>query len=97
MFKQAKHGAAMRHLPSGDQQINTAWIHAAFLAVALTSWLHLLLNNPADNPVRKGILRWRREVLLTPARLVHHARKTTLRCAPGSLLPAVLARIRALT
>lgn len=92
IFKQAKHGAALRHLPSGDRQINTAWVHAAFLAVALTSWMHLLL----DSRQRHGIRRWRREVLATPVRLVRHARTLTLRCAPGSLLPTVLARIRAL-
>lgn len=92
LFKQAKHGAALRHLPSGDHAVNTAWVMTAFLAVALTSWLHLLL----DHPTRTGITRWRRELINTPGRLVTHARTRTLRCPPGAVLPAVLARIRAL-
>jgi YD repeat-containing protein len=92
LFKQAKHGAALRHLPSGDPRVNNAWVHTAFLAVALISWLNLLL----DQPHRVGLIRWRRELLHTAARQVHHAGQTTLRCAPGSLLPTVLARIRAL-
>lgn len=92
LFKQAKHGAALRHLPSGDHAVNTAWVMTAFLAVALTRWLHLLL----DHTAHIGITRWRRELINTPGRLVTHARARTLRCPPGALLPAVLARIRAL-
>jgi YD repeat-containing protein len=91
-FKQAKHGAALRHLPSGDPRINRAWVHAAFLATALTAWLNLLLGGDA----RTGLIRWRRELLHTPGRLVRHAGRIVLRCPPGALLPAVLARIRAL-
>lgn len=92
LFKQAKHGAALRHLPSGDPAVNAAWVHAAFLAVALTSWLNQLL----DQPTRVGVTRWRRELINIPARLTRHARRIVLRCPPGSLLPAILARIRAL-
>lgn len=92
LFKQAKHGAALRHLPSGDHAVNTAWVMTAFLALALTRWLHLLL----DHTAHIGITRWRRELINTPARMVTHARTQTLRCPPGAILPAVLARIRAL-
>jgi hypothetical protein len=92
MFKQAKHGAALRHLPSGDPAINTAWVHAAFLAISITAWLNLVL----DSPRRIGLVRWRRELITTAARLVRHARRVHLRCASHSLLPAVLARIREL-
>lgn len=92
LFKQAKHGAALRHLPSGDPSVNTAWVHAAFLAVAITAWLNLAL----DASRRTGLIRWRRELINTPARLVHHTRRHTLRCTTNSLLPEVLARIRAL-
>lgn len=92
LFKQAKHGAALRHLPSGDPAVNTAWVHAAFLAVAFTAWLNLILQ-----PQRRvGIIRWRRELINLPARLVHHARRFTLRCTVASPLPEILARIRAL-
>ena len=92
LFKQAKHGAALRHLPSGDHSVNTAWVMTAFLAVTLTRWLHLLL----DHTAHIGITRWRRELINTPGRLVTHARARTLRCPPGTILPTVLARIRAL-
>jgi hypothetical protein len=92
LFKQAKHGAALRHLPSGDPAVNTAWVHAAFLAVALTGWLNMIIQ-----PVRRtGIIRWRRELINLPARLVQHARQSTLRCTVNSPLPEILARIRAL-
>jgi hypothetical protein len=67
-------------------------MHAAFLATALTGWLNLLLGGDA----RTGLIRWRRELRHTPGRLVRHAGRTMLRCPPGALLPAVLARIRAL-
>lgn len=92
LFKQAKHGAALRHLPSGDPAVNRAWVHGAFLAVALTSWLNLVLAQVS----RVGIIRWRRELINQPARLVRHARQAVLRCATSSTLPAVLARIREL-
>jgi hypothetical protein len=93
LFKQAKHGAALRHLPSGDPAVNTAWVHGAFLAVAITAWLNLVLDTSSR---RTGVIRWRRELINTPARLVHHARRFTLRCTVNSPLPEVLARIRAL-
>lgn len=92
LFKQAKHGAALRHLPSGDPSVNTAWVHAAFLAVAITAWLNIIVE-----PVRRlGVIRWRRELINIPARLVRHARLLTLRCAANSPLPEILARIRQL-
>jgi hypothetical protein len=48
-------------------------------------------------PVRRtGIIRWRRELINLPARLVQHARQSTLRCTVNSPLPEILARIRAL-
>ena len=90
LFKQAKHGAALRHLPSGDPALNAAWVHTAFLAVAITSWLNMLINQPT----RVGVIRWRRELIATPARLTRHAGRTVLRCAIGSLLPEILAKIR---
>lgn len=92
LFKQAKHGAALRHLPSGDPAVNRTWVHTALLAVAMTAWLNLLLAQAT----RIGITRWRRELINQPARLVRHARQATLRCATTSTLPEVLARIRRL-
>jgi hypothetical protein len=34
MFRDAKHGGALRHLPSGYPQINRAWMWGALLAAA---------------------------------------------------------------
>lgn len=96
-FKQAKHGAALRHLPSGDPAVNAVWVHAAALAVAFTAWLHLLLDCEQPGALqRRTLTTWRRELINIPARLVRHARTLTLRPAPDSLLPAVLARLRTL-
>ena len=42
IFRDSKHGAALRHLPSGYKEVNTAWMHAALLAVNMAAWLHEL-------------------------------------------------------
>jgi hypothetical protein len=34
VFRDAKHGAALRHLPSGDPQVNMAWMWGALLAAS---------------------------------------------------------------
>ena len=41
-IRDAKHGAALRHLPSGNRAVNTAWMWGALLAVNLSAWLHVL-------------------------------------------------------
>ena len=47
VFRDAKTGAAMRHLPSGYPQVNTAWMWSALLAVSIAGWLHQLTATPA--------------------------------------------------
>jgi hypothetical protein len=42
IFRDSKHGAALRHLPSGYREVNTAWMHAALLAANMAAWLHQL-------------------------------------------------------
>src|SRR5947208_9820143 len=42
MFRDAKIGAALRHLPSGYPQVNTAWMWGALLAATIAGWLHQL-------------------------------------------------------
>jgi hypothetical protein len=42
VFRDAKLGAALRHLPSGYPQVNTAWMWGALLAASITGWLHQL-------------------------------------------------------
>ena len=42
LFRDSKHGAALRHLPSGYAQVNTAWMWGALLAASMAGWLHQL-------------------------------------------------------
>src|SRR5712692_5194456 len=42
IFRDSKHGAALRHLPSGYPQVNTAWMWGALLAASMAAWLHQL-------------------------------------------------------
>jgi Transposase DDE domain group 1 len=106
VFRDAKHGAALRHLPSGYEQVNTAWMWGALLAATMAAWLHQLTGTLlADatligHGVRGGqamITTLRRRLIAIPARLVRHGRTITLRPPPGHwLLAEVLTRIRAL-
>lgn len=106
IFRDGKHGGALRHLPSGYPEINTAWMWGALLAVCLAGWMHELTCTTDRHGRQTGwgtrggkamIQTLRRRLIAVPAYLVHHARGITLRCAPGhDLLATVLARIRAL-
>jgi hypothetical protein len=94
-IREAKLGAALRKLPSGDHAINTVWMWAALLAGNLSTLLQALTG--IDNNGRAHAARLRRELLCVPGRLVRHERRLTLRLPPGDhLLPAVLTRIREL-
>ena len=107
MFRDAKHGAALRHLPSGHPEVNRAWMWGALLAATLTGWLHHLTARTAPDGalaghgVREGqamIATLRHRLIRVPARLIRHAGTLTVRLPPGhDLLAEVLARIRALS
>jgi hypothetical protein len=96
--RDAKHGAALRHMPSGDPVVNTVWMWSALLATALSAWLQELTGIDRGNGRgRRTIARLRRELIGVPGRVVHHARNIELRLPPGpQLLTIVLARLRAL-
>ena len=106
IFRDSKHGAALRHLPSGYPQVNLAWMWGALLAATMAAWLHQLTAITAGQDILAGhgvrggkamiaTLRWR--LIAVPGRLVRHARHLILRLPPGhSLLPEVLARLREL-
>jgi hypothetical protein len=108
IFRDGKHGAALRHLPSGHTQINTAWMWGALLATTLNAWLHHLTATTtgagaditAGHGTRGGkamIATLRHRLIRVPARLTDHARTLTLRLPPGhDLLAEILARLRAL-
>ena len=94
-IREAKLGAALRKLPSGDQAVNTVWMWAALLAGNLSVLLQALTG--IDQHGRAHAARLRHELLCVPARLVRHGRRLTLRLPPGDhLLPIVLTRIRQL-
>lgn len=106
VFRDGKHGAALRHLPSGYREVNLAWMWGALLAATMAGWMHQLTATErpdgtlAGHGVRAGkamiaTLRWR--LVRIPGRLIRHARGLTLRLPPGrSLLAEILARLRAL-
>jgi Transposase DDE domain group 1 len=106
LFRDTKHGAALRHLPSGHLPVNRAWMWGALLAATLTGWLHQLTatttgeGNLAGWGVRGGhamIATLRQRLIGIPGRLIRHAGTLTLRLPPGhDLLADILARIRAL-
>ncbi len=95
-IREAKLGAGLRHLPSGDPAVNAVWMWAALLAGALSVMLQSLTGLDAK-PYRARGARLRHELLRVPARVRRHARGLALRLPPGhQLLPEVLARLRAL-
>ncbi|MCA1670664.1 MAG: IS1380 family transposase [Actinobacteria bacterium] len=107
LFRDAKHGAALRHLPSGYPQVNTAWMWGALIATSIAGWLHQLTATP--DPDGGGLLGWgvregkamiatlRHRLICVPARLIRHAGRLILRLPPGhQLLDEVLTRLRAL-
>ena len=95
-IRDAKHGAALRHLPSANRTVNTIWMWAALLAVNLSAWLQELTGlDHGDGRGRAHLGTLRHRLLNVPARLVRHAGQATLRLPPGQhLLAHVLARLR---
>lgn len=95
-IRDAKHGAALRHLPSGDPAVNTAWMWGALLAVNLSAWLQELGGLDHGNGRGRAHLgRLRRELIRIPGRVIRHARRVTVRLPPGhNILAEVLARLR---
>ncbi|MDD4867407.1 MAG: transposase [Mycobacterium sp.] len=107
IFRDSKHGAALRHLPSGHQAVNTAWMWGALLAASIAGWCHQLtatitgVDILAGHGVRDGkamIATLRHRLIAIPARLVRHAGQLILRPAPGGreLLERILTILRAL-
>jgi len=106
VFRDSKLGAALRHLPSGYPEVNTAWMWGALLAATMAGWLHQLTatlgpdGGLAGHGVRDGkamIATLRHRLIRVPARLIRHAGQLLLRPPPGhGLLAEILARLRAL-
>jgi Transposase DDE domain group 1 len=106
IFRDAKHGAALRHLPSGYERVNRAWMWGALIATSLAGWLHQLTAIPDPGGrllgwgVRDGkamIATLRHRLLRVPARVIRHAGQLIVRLPPGHhLLTEILTRLRAL-
>ena len=96
--KDAKHGAALRHLPSADHAVNSVWMWPALLACAISSWIQEITGIDRGNGRgRRTVARLRRELINVPARLVRRAGVTHLRLPPGpQLLATVLPRLQRL-
>jgi hypothetical protein len=106
VFRDSKHGAALRHLPSGYAEVNTAWMWGALLAASMAAWLHQLTSTTRGEDILDGhgirggkamIATLRHRLINIPGRLIRHAGKLTLRLPPSrDLLAKILARLRAL-
>jgi hypothetical protein len=106
LFRDSKHGAALRHLPSGHPEVNTAWMWGALLAATMAAWLHQLTATEGPTGRLSGwgtrdgkamIATLRHRLITIPARLVSHAGQPILRLPPGhDLLAKILARLRTL-
>jgi hypothetical protein len=93
IFRDSKHGAALRHLPSGYPRVNTAWMWGALLAATMADWLHQLTATTrgeiilAGHGVRGGkamIATLRHRLIAVPGRLVRHGRQLILRLPPAT-------------
>ena len=96
--KDAKLGAALRHLPSADHRVNNVWMWAALLGCAISAWIQELTGIDRGNGRgRRTVPRLRRELINIPARLTRRAGTNVLRLPPGpQLLAPVLARLQQL-
>ena len=97
IFRDSKHGAALRHLPSGYPQVNTAWMRGALLAASMAAWLHQLTAAtayqaiPAGHGVRGSkamIATLRRRLLISVPARPRTARRSP-RQAAGTARPAL--------
>jgi len=97
-IRDAKHGAALRHLPSADKTVNAVWMWGALLAVNLSAWLQELSGlDYGDGRGRAHLSTLRHRLLAVPARMIYHAGQPVLRLPPGQqLLAQVLAQLRSL-
>ena len=80
LFKDAKRGHGLAHLPMGRRQANAAWLQVCMLAVNLSS----MLQQVAGRRVRAHAKRLRSELICVPARVVRSGRQVILRLAPGA-------------
>jgi hypothetical protein len=81
-IKDAKLGAALRHLPSGYESVNHTWMWSAFLALNCSTFLQALCGLDTGPDGRAHGKRLRRELVMIPARVLRHAGGLVVRVAP---------------
>ena len=96
--KNAKHGTALRHLPSASHAVNSVWMWAGLLGCAVSAWIQEITGLDYGNGRgRRTVVRLRRELIRVPARISRRAGITYLRLPPGpQLLATVLPRLQQL-
>ncbi len=96
--KDAKHGAALRHLPSKYHAVNAVWMWGALLACAISAWLQEVSGIDRGNGRgRRTLTRLSRELINIPGRLTRRGGVTYLHPPPGDqLLTVVLPRLQQL-
>jgi hypothetical protein len=89
-IREAKLGAALRNLPSGDINANRVWLFCALLAVNLGAMVCDLSpvagasgKAAAGAPLRRAAKTLRRLLFAVPARVIRTARRTILRLPAG--------------
>ena len=81
-IKDSKLGAPLRHLLSGYEAVNRAWMWSAFLALNISTFLQSLCGIDTKPHGRAHGKRLRRELIAVPARVLRHARTFVVRVAP---------------
>lgn len=62
--KNAKHGTALRHLPSADHAVNSVWMWAGLLGCAIASWIQEITGiGHGNGRGRATVARLRRELI----------------------------------
>lgn len=96
--KNAKHGTALRHLPSADHRVNSVWMWAGLLGCAIAAWIQETAGTDYGNGRgRRTVARLRRELIRVPARLIRRGGVIFLRMPPGpNLLATILGTLQKL-
>jgi hypothetical protein len=89
-IREAKLGAALRNLPSGDINANRVWLFCSLLALNLAALVCDLSplagasgSAPAGAPLRRAAKTLRRLLFAVPARVIRSGRRTILRLPAG--------------
>lgn len=89
--RNAKHGSALRHLPSASHAVNSVWMWAGLLGCALSAWLQEITGlDHGNGRGRRTVARLRRELITVPARVTRRAGEIQLCLPPGPQLLATI-------